>query len=182
MQRIVNRNDQLNTQTQLSYINSFGLHNIDALLGFETQDTEYAFNYMAGQDYPGDLYELTNAGSTSAETNRQSYRMTSFLGRANYNYADRYYLGLSYRTDGSSRLARENRWGSFWSVSGAWRFIDESFTNPVKSVLTDGKLRVSYGVNGTQPSDYYAYMNLYKYGIIYNGQSECQSSELQTRT
>ncbi len=53
MQRIVNRNDQLNTQTQLSYINSFGLHNIDALLGFETQDTEYAFNYMAGQDYPG---------------------------------------------------------------------------------------------------------------------------------
>ena len=107
MQRIVNRNDQLNTQTQLSYINSFGLHNIDALLGFETQDTEYAFNYMAGQDYPGDLYELTNAGSTSAETNRQSYRMTSFLGRANYNYADRYYLGLSYRTDGSSRLARE---------------------------------------------------------------------------
>ena len=72
MQRIVNRNDQLNTQTQLSYINSFGLHNIDALLGFETQDTEYAFNYMAGQDYPGDLYELTNAGSTSAETNRQS--------------------------------------------------------------------------------------------------------------
>ena len=38
---------------------------------------------MAGQDYPGDLYELTNAGSTSAETNRQSYRMTSFLGRAN---------------------------------------------------------------------------------------------------
>ena len=171
MQRIVNRNDQLNTQTQLSYINSFGLHNIDALLGFETQDTEYAFNYMAGQDYPGDLYELTNAGSTSAETNRQSYRMTSFLGRANYNYADRYYLGLSYRTDGSSRLARENRWGSFWSVSGAWRFIDESFLNPVKSVLTDGKLRVSYGVNGTQPSDYYAYMNLYKYGIIYNGQS-----------
>ena len=90
------------------------------------------------KDYPGDLYELTNAGSTSAETNRQSYRMTSFLGRANYNYADRYYLGLSYRTDGSSRLARENRWGSFWSVSGAWRFIDESFLNPVKSVLTDG--------------------------------------------
>lgn len=120
MQRIVNRNDQLNTQTQLSYINSFGLHNIDALLGFETQDTEYAFNYMAGQDYPGDLYELTNAGSTSAETNRQSYRMTSFLGRANYNYADRYYLGLSYRTDGSSRLARE----TVGEVSGRFRSME----------------------------------------------------------
>lgn len=171
MQRVINRNDQLNTQTQLTYINSFGLHNIDALLGFETQDTQYSFNYMAGQDYPGDLYELTNAGSTSAETNRESYRMTSFLGRINYNYADRYYLGASYRTDGSSRLARENRWGSFWSVSGAWRFIDENFVNPIKNVLTDGKIRASYGVNGTQPSDYYAYMNLYKYGAIYNQQS-----------
>ena len=171
MQRIINSNNQLNTQTQLTYINTFGQHNVDALLGFETQDTQYGFNYMVGQDYPGELYELTNAGSTSAETNKQGYRMTSFLGRVNYNYADKYYLGGSYRSDGSSRLARANRWGSFWSVSGAWRFINEGFMNPVKHILTDGKLRLSYGVNGTQPSDYYAYMNLYKYGIIYAGQS-----------
>ena len=169
MQRITNQNEQLNTQTQLSYINSFGSHNVDALLGFETQETKYSYNYMAGQDYPGDLYELVNAGTTSAESNKVAYRMTSFLGRLNYNYADRYYLGASYRTDGSSRLARENRWGSFWSVSGAWRFIDEAFMSSVKNILTDGKLRLSYGVNGTQPSDYYAYMNLYKYGIKYNG-------------
>ena len=171
MQRIINSNNQLNTQTQLTYINTFGQHNVDALLGFETQDTQYGFNYMVGQDYPGELYELTNAGSTSAETNKQGYRMTSFLGRVNYNYADKYYLGGSYRSDGSSRLARANRWGSFWSVSGAWRFINKGFMNPVKHILTDGKLRLSYGVNGTQPSDYYAYMNLYKYGIIYAGQS-----------
>lgn len=171
MQRIINRNDQLNTQTQLSYINSFGSHNVDALLGFETQDTQYAFNYMVGQDYPGDLYELTNAGTTQAETNKEGYRMTSFLGRVNYNYANKYYFGASYRTDGSSRLARENRWGSFWSVSAAWRFIDESFLSAIKNILTDGKLRLSYGVNGTQPYDNYAYMNLYKYGIKYNNQS-----------
>ncbi|MCD8093904.1 MAG: SusC/RagA family TonB-linked outer membrane protein [Bacteroides sp.] len=171
MQRIINSNEQLNTQTQLTYINTFGQHNVDALLGFETQDTQYGFNYMVGQDYPGELYELTNAGSTSAETNKEGYRMTSFLGRVNYNYADKYYLGGSYRSDGSSRLARANRWGSFWSVSGAWRFINESFLNSIKHVLTDGKLRLSYGVNGTQPSDYYAYMNLYKYGIKYAGQS-----------
>jgi TonB-linked SusC/RagA family outer membrane protein len=170
-QRIINSNEQLNTQTQLSYAKTFGDHNIDALLGFETQDTQYGYNYMSGQDYPGDLYELSNAGTTSAESGKQGYRMTSFLGRVNYNYLNRYYLGLSYRTDGSSRLARDNRWGSFWSVSAAWRFVDEKFMEDVKNVLTDGKLRLSYGVNGTQPSDYYAYMNLYKYGIKYNGQS-----------
>ena len=171
MQRAINSYGQLNTQTQLSYAKSFGQHNVDALLGFETEDYDYQYNYMFGQDYPGNLYELANAGTTSAETATSSYRMTSFLGRVDYNYANRYYLGASYRMDGTSRLSRENRWGSFWSVSGAWRFTDEKFLEPVKSVLTDGKLRLSYGVNGTQPSSYYGYMNLYSYGIKYDGTS-----------
>lgn len=171
MQRNVNSYSQLNTQTQLTYDKSFGRHNINALLGFETEDYRYRYNYMSGDTYPGDLYELVNASSTAAETNTSEYRMTSFLGRVDYNYAGRYYAGASYRTDGTSRLARENRWGSFWSVSAAWRFTDEKFLSSIKNVLSDGKLRFSYGVNGTQPSDYYAYMNLYSYGIKYNGQS-----------
>lgn len=171
MQRVINSYSQLNTQTQLTYDKTFGQHNINALLGFETEDYKYMYNYLSGQDYPGDLYELVNAGSTSAESAKNGYRMTSFLGRVDYNYGGRYYLGASYRTDGSSRLSRENRWGNFWSVSGAWRFMDESFLESIKSVLSDGKLRLSYGVNGTQPSDYYGYMNLYHYGIIYDGTS-----------
>ena len=169
MQRIISKNEQLNTQTQLTYNKAFGEHNIDALLGFETEDNKYAYNYLSGQDYPGDLYEFTNAGSTSADSNIQSYRLTSFLGRVNYDFGGKYYLSASYRTDGSSRLARDNRWGSFWSVSGAWRFTHENFMESTKEVLTDGKLRLSYGVNGTQPSVYYGYMNLYKYGQKYNG-------------
>lgn len=171
MQRIINRNEQLNTQTQLTYNKLFGLHKVDALLGFETEDNIYAYNYLSGQDYPGDLYEFTNAGSTSSDSNKNSYRLTSFLGSFNYNYAEKYYFSASYRTDGSSKLARNNRWGNFWSVSGAWRFTDEKFTESLKSVLTDGKLRLSYGVNGTQPSGYYDYMNLYKFGQKYQGNS-----------
>ena len=171
MQRILNKTEQLNTQTQLSYIKSFGSHSLDALIGFETEDHNYVYNYMSGQEYPGDLYEFINAGKTTAESNKTAYRLTSFLGRLNYNYAEKYYLGVSYRADGSSRLARNNRWGSFWSVSGAWRFAEEKFAIPMKSILTDGKLRLSYGVNGTQPKDFYSYMNLYKYGVIYDGQS-----------
>lgn len=171
MQRAINSYGQLNTQTQLSYAKAFGRHNIDAMLGFETEDYKYSYNFLSGQDYPGNLYEFANAGSTSAESAKSSYRMTSFLGRADYNYAGRYYFGVSYRADGTSRLSRENRWGSFWSVSGAWRFTDEAFMQSVKSVLTDGKLRLSYGVNGTQPSGYYSYMNLYSYGIKYAGSS-----------
>ena len=141
MQRIVNSYSQLNTQTQLTYDKTFGQHSINALLGFETEDYKYTYNYISGEDYPGNLYEFANAGTTSAESERSSYRMTSFLGRVDYNYAGRYYLGASYRTDGTSRLSRENRWGSFWSASAAWRFTDEKLLSPIKSVLTDGKRR-----------------------------------------
>jgi len=169
MQRIINNYAKLNTQTQLSYLKEFGEHTIDVLAGFETEDYDYRQNYMRGQDYPTDLYEFANAGETSSESNIYQYRMTSFLGRLNYNYADKYYFGASFRRDGSSRLSKDNRWGNFWSVSGAWRFTKEGFAKSFNKVLTDGKIRVSYGVNGTQPSDYYAYKNYYKYGIKYNG-------------
>ena len=80
---------------------SFGLHNIDALVGFESEDYRYGFNYMSGQNYPGDLYELGNAGTTSAQSNKQDSKLVSYLGRINYNYNNRYYLGASFRTDGS---------------------------------------------------------------------------------
>ena len=168
-QRIINEFNTLNTQTQATYNNSFGEHNIDALLGFETEDYHYTQTYIHGSDYPGDKYEFENANSTSAQTDKQGYRLTSFLGRVNYNYANKYYLGASYRRDGSSRLARENRWGDFWSVSGSWRFSSENFMESIKDVLTDGKLRISYGVNGTQPSVYYGYKSFYKWGFFYDG-------------
>ena len=169
MQRTWNEWKTMNTQTQLTYNKTFGAHNIDALLGFETEDWHNNNAYADGTDYPGELYEFGNAGSTEVQSYFYDYKMTSFLGRVNYNYNDLYYAGVSYRRDGSSRMARANRWGSFWSVSGAWRFGAEKFMDPVKNVLSDGKLRVSYGVNGTLPSSYYSYMNLYKYGEYYNG-------------
>ncbi|MBM6807374.1 TonB-dependent receptor [Bacteroides caecicola] len=172
MQRYTGYNETLNTQTQLTYVKTFAQkHNLDVLLGFETEDYKTGYTYASGQQFPGLLNELINAGETSAETYAQSSRLTSYLGRIDYNFDHRYYIGGSFRRDGSSRLAKDNRWGNFWSVSGSWRFMQESFMESLRDVITDGKLRVSYGVNGTQPSDYYAYMNLYKYGQKYNNQS-----------
>ena len=171
LQRVVSAITQLNGQTQLSYAKSFGLHNVDALLGYETEKFTYKYNYIQGTNYPGDLYELSNAGTTSGSSNAQGYTMASWLGRLNYNYDNRYYAGVSFRRDGSSRLAKANRWGTFWSVSGAWRFGAEKFMETAKSVLSDGKLRISYGVNGTLPNSYYDYMNLFQFGQYYDGKS-----------
>ena len=62
--------------------------------------------------------------------------------------------------DGSSRFLKDNRWGSFWSISAAWRVIEESFMDSVKDWLTDLKIRASYGVNGTLPNVYFGYRGL----------------------
>ncbi len=172
MQRILATHERLNTQTQLTYAKTFAeQHNVDVLLGFETEDYKYAWNYLSGYDYPGLKNELENAGTRDAESGKSRSKMVSYLGRLNYNYADKYYLSGSYRMDGTSRLARDNRWGAFWSVSGSWRFMQENFMEDLKDIITDGKLRASYGVNGTLPSSYYGHMTLYTYGWNYNGQA-----------
>ena len=101
-----------------------------------------------------------------------------YEGLVNYDYDNKYFLGLSYRVDGSSRLQRSHRWGNFWSVSGAWRIIEEDFMKPVSDWLTDLKLRASYGVNGTLPSDYYGYMALSSLSDGYNEQPAITISQL----
>ncbi|MCS2809141.1 hypothetical protein NXY17_06175 [Bacteroides fragilis] len=72
------------------------------------------------------------AGETSSNSNRDKSRLTSFLGRVNYNFDSTYYAGVSYRRDGSSRLSRDNRWGNFWSISGSWRLLQEAFLESYK--------------------------------------------------
>lgn len=95
--------------------------------------------------------------------------MLSYISRLNYDYDDRYYVAGSFRRDGSSRLSPDNRWGNFWSVSGMWHVSNEAFMQPVKHILSDLKIRASYGVNGNQPGSLYGYMGLYSLGQSYMG-------------
>lgn len=75
-------------------------------------------------------------------------------------------------------MHRNNRWGTFWSVSGAWRTIEEEFMQPVKDWLTDLRIRASYGVNGTLPSDYFGYMGLSSISGGYLEQPGIQMSQI----
>lgn len=148
---------------QLTYQFNLGTdHHFDLLAGYEidAQRRDYLSGY-ATNFATADKNEMSNGMKTeSVGGNYNETRMVSYLTRANYDYRNRYYLGASFRTDGSSRLHRDHRWGKFWSASAAWRTIEEPFMEPVKEWLTDLKLRASYGVNGTLPSDYYGYMGL----------------------
>ena len=165
---MLNRN-KLTTQTQLTYDKVVAEdHKFDVLLGFETEDYKLDYTYANGNDYPGYLPEITNAANTRSASQIDTYRMTSLLGRINYDYKNRYYVSGSFRRDGSSRLAEEARWGNFWSVSGSWRLSEEAFMENAE-VITDAKLRASFGLNGTQPSSYFDYMGVYGFGYNYNG-------------
>ena len=74
--------------------------------------------------------------------------MLSFFARANYDYRGRYYITATFRADGSSRFSKGNRWGLFPSVAAAWRIVDEPWMEPAQDVMSNLKLRLSYGTVG----------------------------------
>jgi TonB-linked SusC/RagA family outer membrane protein len=168
-------------KNQLTYKHTFAqYHNFDGLLGYEIDDSSSDYLHGSASNFAipskNALSNGMTTGSVSGSPSKQ--RIVSYLGYANYNYHSKYYLGASYRVDGSSRLYSKSRWGSFWSASGAWRIIEEGFMAPAKDWLTDLKLRVSYGVNGTLPSDSYPYMPLYSLTGGYNNNPGLYPSQL----
>lgn len=148
-----------------SYKRTFGNHSLDILAGHEFYLYHYDYLSAARSGFPyGGVYDLdaamTMVGSSSYQ---DDYAIQSFLGRINYNYADKYYLSASYRTDGSSRFAKDDRWGQFWSVGGNWRISHEKFMEDVKWV-DNLSLKASYGVQGNDNiGSYYAWQKLYKF-------------------
>lgn len=150
----------MNLQHRLTYNQDFGKHHVDAMALFEDSDweqqtvnwgsaDEFIPGFLAAGNFVGRYY-----GAGSAPTPGYGHdieRMKSWLGRANYIFADKYYVSGSVRRDGSSKFRKENRWGTFWSVGAGWRFTEESFMQDLRdSWLNNGKLRASYGVIGNQ--------------------------------
>ena len=180
-QRYMMNRSKLNTQTQLTYNKTFAEHhNIDVLLGFETEDYKYDYTYTNGNTYPSYLPEITNAGVSRGASNINSYRMTSYLGRLNYDYAGKYYVSGSFRRDGSSRLSRDSRWGNFWSVGASWRIDREDFMVAASDWLSALTLKVSYGAQGNDNlGTYYASSGLYSV-VSNNGENALVSDRLAT--
>jgi TonB-linked SusC/RagA family outer membrane protein len=156
----------------VQYVKTFAKnHNFDALVAYEI--TDYSRDYMYGSKENlanWNMVELDNFSVTRyIDGSTTGYRMLSYISRLNYDFNKKYYAGLSFRRDGSSRLATDSRWGNFWSLSGAWKVSEESFFEGMRKIFPELKVRASYGVNGTLPSSYYEYMGLSSYGADYNG-------------
>ncbi|MDR2147142.1 MAG: TonB-dependent receptor [Tannerella sp.] len=146
----IKRNNELIEHT-LDFNKDFGGHHIDGVLGLTYQ---HDYNETLGGQrlkFPflgGEYITVLNAGQET-QTNYNDIgesALISYLGRLNYNYADKYYLTLTFRRDGTSKLIKDNRWENYPSISAAWRISEEKFFNV--GWINDLKLRANYGQLG----------------------------------
>jgi TonB-linked SusC/RagA family outer membrane protein len=138
---------------QATYTKSIRHHNFSALAGFSTEqfNTDNVSGYRANLLDPGQPY--LSAGDVVGQTvtgNASAYTLASAFGRITYNYWEKYLFELNGRWDASSRFQQANWWQLFPSISGGWRMSQESFWEPLRKVINDSKLRVSYGSLGNQ--------------------------------
>jgi TonB-dependent starch-binding outer membrane protein SusC len=158
------RNTNLVSELTANYTKSFGDHNLDLLFNF--MDQQYQWEVILGgtDQIPmkaEDFYPMSLSANeySNVQNSKDHYALQGYLGRLGYNYANRYYLDATIRRDGSSRFAPENRWGTFPSISAAWRISSESFMQNL-SWLTDLKIRGGWGQLGNQETASFAYLSL----------------------
>lgn len=156
-----------------------GLHNVNAIAGYEAQSSKNEVLWASVTDYSNSkLKELANGQASNVSQYVYKSYMQSFLGNASYNYDNKYYVAGSVRNDASSQLGSDNRQATFYSVSGSWRFTQEDFM-PLSNVITNGKVRASYGTNGALPSGSYSHQGLYYLGGGYGNESAIYLDQLE---
>jgi hypothetical protein len=146
-----NKGYQNNVQGFLTYnLNLHNDHHFTVLQGGSYEEyRKDEFNATATNMITNDFFSL-NFGDPLSKTNSdlvQTWALASMFGRFNYNFRDKYFFEASYRYDGSSRLAPENRWQVFPSFSAAWRINEEQFMKKI-SFVDNLKLRASWGQLG----------------------------------
>jgi len=137
----------------LEYTTQIGKHYISAMASHETQESLWKNTSGTRTGFlTNDVFDLAAGDPLTASNSGGSgdWAMESYLGRANYNYDERYIVMGTIRTDGSSNFGANNRWGIFPSVSAAWRVSQESFFNV--PFISDLKLRFETGITGNQGS------------------------------
>ncbi|MHC8947779.1 SusC/RagA family TonB-linked outer membrane protein [Sphingobacterium hungaricum] len=158
-------NTVLTFDNVLTYTKSFGLHNIEGMAGSSWTNSDYTNNYIYGSHYRDDLIQTLNAANkiswTGTGSGASQWAIMSYFARAAYNYDGKYLVTANLRTDGSSKIHPDHRWGVFPSMSAAWRLSSEEFLNDV-SWINDLKIRGGWGQTGNQSGiGDYAYLQLY---------------------
>lgn len=132
---------------------SFGSHNVNVLAGYHAELYKYRYTYLYTSGLPNDVLTDLDAGSPSTEDlsgYTREHALMSWFGRVAYDWKGRYLLEFNARYDGSSRFTKGNRWGFFPSVSAGWRISDESFFDGLRGLISNAKIRGSWGQLGNE--------------------------------
>lgn len=151
------KTENINIEGYGSYIKDFdGGHVLNAVAGYSYFERNGQGFNMTNRNFSVDQIRYWNIGEGSYLSEGRagmhsgkdiSEKLFALFGRANYSYQDKYLFQASLRQEGSSKFAPDNRWGTFWSLSGGWRISDEAFMSDM-TWINDLKLRVGYGVTG----------------------------------
>ena len=182
--------DRWNIQNILNFNKAFGSHNLNLVLVNEYQKQRSTSFFADGQglssDFFGDIGVISGSYATQYSGGGASENgLISYAARLSYNFANKYFVQGTIRRDGLSSLPTDNKWGNFPGLSVGWTVSNEGFMQKLK-VLSDLKLRASYGKVGNTDIGNYPYLGLYnsfKYAD-YNGigYSQAGNDKLQWET
>lgn len=166
IQRTMNRSDNYQLNFTVSYAREFGAHSVNGLFSIEKSESEYEdllgqgtkpYEFSTGQS---NSLNTGEGGDTSSTWGRSESASLSYIGRLNYNYADRYLLEFLIRSDASQKFHPNNFWGVFPSLSAGWIMSEEKFMQGIKW-LDFFKVRASFGLTGRDNISAWQWMQTY---------------------
>ena len=150
-----------NYQQLLNWHHLFDKHDVEVMLGHEYYRTRYYYLTASKNNmfsvFNDELAGAVNTGTMNSYTT--DYNVEGWFGRVQYNYDNKYFGSLSYRRDASSRFHPDHRWGSFWSLGGAWIISKEKWFNA--PWVDELKFKASYGEQGNDNIGSYLYTDTY---------------------
>jgi len=157
-------------ENTLNYQKNFDRHGVEVLVGQTYQKSTSLFRNGYAEGFTKPYYPVLGGGgatSTDASGAFIEYAKASYLARINYNFDDRYLITASARRDASSRFTSSERVGYFPSIALGWRLTNEKFIDLPKNIVTDIKLRASYGKLGNDNIGDYQYQSVLNPGVVY---------------
>ncbi|PSL34876.1 TonB-linked SusC/RagA family outer membrane protein [Chitinophaga ginsengisoli] len=171
-----------NVEPQVTYNFGLGKGNFETLLGATFRHEQNENLTQSGVGYASDaLLRNPQAAATITveDFGNNENKYTATFGRIKYNFANKYFLNLNGRYDGSSRFGPDSRFHFFWSAGGGWIFTEEKAVKELLPFMSFGKLRGSYGTTGNDNIGDYAFLDLYKsLGFSYQGDKGLQPQAL----
>lgn len=166
------KNNSWVNENTLTYDNTFNQkHHVNAVVGFTEQKQTTSLSGSAAINLPEQatgINWLSSGTPSQIQSSLSENTLASFLGRLNYSYNSKYLATVSFRADGSSKFAPENHWSYFPSAALAWRFGDENFLKNIPAI-TNGKLRLTYGVTGNNRVGDFTYLSQFSTSSIGQG-------------